>query len=171
MAQKGVEKRLLKIKDILENEKDIFNYYGNKKASILIVSWGSTKGALLEAIRDSDKYAYLQIKMLWPLNKEIGKIINAFKTKILVENNATGQLGRLLRSELAINFDKTILKYDGRPFFAEEIRKELSIFRQRRIPIDIGTIINDQFKVKNSADLVSGVSGFCDLYRPPASDN
>ena len=51
--------------------------------------------------------------MLWPLNKEIGKIINAFKTKILVENNATGQLGRLLRSELAINFDKTILKYDG----------------------------------------------------------
>ncbi|MEK7527537.1 MAG: 2-oxoacid:acceptor oxidoreductase family protein [Patescibacteria group bacterium] len=134
MAQKGVEKRLLKIKDILENEKDIFNYYGNKKASILIVSWGSTKGALLEAIRDSDKYAYLQIKMLWPLNKEIGKIINAFKTKILVENNATGQLGRLLRSELAINFDKTILKYDGRPFFAEEIRKELSIIPPKADP-------------------------------------
>ncbi len=89
------------------------------------MSWGSTKGAILQALRGRDDYAYLQVKTLWPINKEIGKIINGFETKILIENNATGQLGQLLRSQTNIEFDKTILKYDGRPFFPDELREEL----------------------------------------------
>lgn len=125
-AKVGVENRLSKAKNILENEKDFYKLYGNKKAGILLVSWGSTRGAILEAIKGNDNVAYLQIKLLWPINKKIGKIINSFKTKILVENNATAQLGRLLKSEMNIEFDKTILKYDGRPFFPNELKEELT---------------------------------------------
>jgi len=124
-AKKGVEKRLGKIKEILKNEDRVYNFYGQKTARNLIVSWGSTKGAILEAVRDNNDFAYLQIKMLWPLNKEIEKIINSFKTKILIENNATAQLGRLLKSEMKVEFNKTILKYDGRPFFPNELKEEL----------------------------------------------
>ena len=126
-AKKGVEKRIEKIEEILKYENEIYNFLGNNKANTLIVSWGSTKGAILEAIRGNNKMAYLQIKMLWPINKDLEKIINSFKTKILIENNATAQLGRLLKSEMNIEFDKTILKYDGRPFFPDELRMELKI--------------------------------------------
>jgi 2-oxoglutarate ferredoxin oxidoreductase subunit alpha len=126
-AKSGVEKRLKKAKEILKYEDNFFKLYGQISASNLLVSWGSTKGVILEAIRDNNDFAYLQIKMLWPLNNKIEKIINSFKTKILVENNATAQLGRLLKSEFKIEFDKTILKYDGRPFFPNELKEELKI--------------------------------------------
>jgi 2-oxoglutarate ferredoxin oxidoreductase subunit alpha len=130
VAKEGVEKRQNVLNEILKNENGVFNFYGQKTAKSLIVSWGSTKGAILEAIKDNDKYAYLQIKRLWPLNKSMGKIINSFKTKILIENNATAQLGRLLRSEMAVDFDKTILKYDGRPFFPEELKEKIKKFHE-----------------------------------------
>jgi 2-oxoglutarate/2-oxoacid ferredoxin oxidoreductase subunit alpha len=127
VAKKEVDKRVAKGGKIVEEAEDVVNFYGSKSATKLIVSWGSTKGAILEALRGREDFAFLQVKMLWPINKAIGKIINSFKNKILIENNATAQLGRLLKSEMSIEFDKTILKYDGRPFFAEEIKNKLKI--------------------------------------------
>jgi len=123
-AKVGMEKRLNKIEMIKKDTPKVL-LLGSKKAKKLIVSWGSTKGAILEAIRGQEDYAYLQVKTLWPIDAEIGIIINGFETKILVENNATGQLGQLLKSQMNISFDKTILKYDGRPFFPHELREEL----------------------------------------------
>jgi len=79
----------------------------------------------LEALSGKEDYAFLQIISLWPLNKDIGVVINSFKEKILVENNATGQLGKLLKMETGVEFDRTILKYDGRPFFPNELKEEL----------------------------------------------
>lgn len=123
-AKLGMEKRLNKLEEIKKDAPKVL-LLGGKNANKLIVSWGSTKGAILEALRGSDEYAYLQIKTVWPIDKEIGKIIDGFETKILIENNATGQLGQLLKSQMNIEFDKKILKYDGRPFFPEELREEL----------------------------------------------
>jgi 2-oxoglutarate ferredoxin oxidoreductase subunit alpha len=39
-----------------------------------------------------------------------------------VENNATGQLVRLIKAH-GIDVDDTILKYDGRPFTLDELEK------------------------------------------------
>ena len=36
------------------------------------------------------------------------------------------QLEMLLKSKMDVNFDKKILKYDGRPFFVEEIMEALN---------------------------------------------
>ena len=126
LAKRGMEKRLEKIKLIKKDSPKVM-LLGSLSAKKLLISWGSTKGAILEALRGNDEYAYLQVKTLWPINKEIERIINGFEIKILVENNATGQLGQLLKSQMTINFDKTILKYDGRPFFPDELIKELKI--------------------------------------------
>lgn len=123
-AKKGMEKRLAKLELIKKDSPKIL-LLGSKKATKLIISWGSTKGAILEALRDSDEYAYLQIKTVWPIDKEIEKIINGYQTKILIENNATGQLGQLLKSQMNVTFDKKILKYNGRPFFPEELKEAL----------------------------------------------
>jgi 2-oxoglutarate ferredoxin oxidoreductase subunit alpha len=43
------------------------------------------------------------------------------KRYILVENNSTGQFGKLLQMETGISIDEKVLKYDGRPFYPEEI--------------------------------------------------
>ena len=46
---------------------------------------------------------------------------------ILIEQNVTGQLGRLLREKTGIKIDKEnrILKYDTRPFYSDDLRKEI----------------------------------------------
>jgi len=123
-AKIGMENRLAKLELIKKDSPKVL-LLGSKNAKKLIVSWGSTKGAILEALRGQNDYAYLQVKTMWPIDKEIGKIINAYETKILIENNATGQLGQLLKSQMSITFDKTILKYNGRPFFPNEIKEAL----------------------------------------------
>ena len=120
--------RLSKVEKILEAMPKV-NLYGSDRAKKLIVSWGSTKGAILEALKEMENkedYAFLQIKGMWPLDPKISQIINAFKEKILVENNATAQLETLLKSQMTIGFTKKILKYDGRPFFPEEIKEALN---------------------------------------------
>jgi len=123
-AKKGMESRLNKLELIKKDSPKVL-LLGSRKAKKLIVSWGSTKGAILEALKGQDDYAYLQIKTIWPIDAEISKIINAYETKILIENNATGQLGQLLKSQMSISFDKKILKYNGRPFFPDELKEAL----------------------------------------------
>jgi len=48
------------------------------------------------------------------------------KNILLVENNKTGQLGDLIRQETGIEIKNKFLKYDGRPFFREEVVEEIN---------------------------------------------
>jgi 2-oxoglutarate ferredoxin oxidoreductase subunit alpha len=54
------------------------------------------------------------------------KFLKNFNKLVLVENNAVGQFGQLLRQETGIEIEKKILKYDGRPFWSDEIIQRLS---------------------------------------------
>ncbi|HOF79133.1 MAG TPA: hypothetical protein PLA45_02155, partial [Candidatus Dojkabacteria bacterium] len=42
-----------------------------------------------------------------------------------IENNQTGQLAEMLKEKTGYPFKKRILKYDGRPFFVEDILEYL----------------------------------------------
>ena len=77
-------------------------------------------------MKNKEDFAFLQIRGMWPIDPKIGQIINAFKERILVENNASGQLEQLLKSQMTVDFEKRILKYDGRPFFPEELKEALN---------------------------------------------
>ena len=104
------------------------NLYASPQAKKLVVCWGSVKGAVLEAMKtmkNKEEWAVLQMVSLWPLEENLEKIINSFSERILIENNAFGQLGQLLKSVMKVDFEKRILKYDGRPFFPEEIKEAL----------------------------------------------
>lgn len=100
-------------------------FYGNSQAKKLIISWGSTKGPILEAIKNRPEFAFLQLKTLWPINPEIKHLISPFKEVVVIENNANSQLTTLLKSQFDFNPGQTILKFDGRPLFPEEIIKQL----------------------------------------------
>jgi 2-oxoglutarate ferredoxin oxidoreductase subunit alpha len=103
-------------------------FYGSPQADKLIVSWGSTKSTILETLKllNDETYAFLQIKSLWPINPELELLIQPFKNVIVVENNAQNQLTQLLKSQFDFHPTQTILKFDGRPFFPEELVKELT---------------------------------------------
>jgi len=122
-SEKMFQKRMLKIKTALKICPKA-NFFGSKKAKKLILSWGSPKGAILEALKlmdNKDDFAFLQLKTLWPINPEIQTIINAFKEVIVIENNGTNQLATVLKSQFDFNPKRIINKNNGRPFFPEEI--------------------------------------------------
>ncbi len=100
--------------------------FGAKKPDILLVGWGSTKGPVLdalEALGDAAKtVGYLHYTFLWPLRTELFEQLAAAAGQVvLVEGNATGQLGQLLMQECGVCIPRRILKYDGRPFFVDEM--------------------------------------------------
>ncbi|HOF50463.1 MAG TPA: 2-oxoacid:acceptor oxidoreductase subunit alpha [Candidatus Colwellbacteria bacterium] len=96
------------------------------KGKNLIVGWGSTKGAVIDALKRLPGYSFLQISYVAPFPaREVEKIISKAKRTILLENNSTGLLGRIIREETGIEIKEKLLKNNGRPFTAEEIAKRL----------------------------------------------
>jgi 2-oxoglutarate/2-oxoacid ferredoxin oxidoreductase subunit alpha len=125
---KMADKRMKKMETAIKiSPKPLF--FGSDKAKKLIISWGSLKGPILEALesmKNKDDYMFLQIRTLWPINPDLRILIEKFKEIIVIENNQTSQVAQILKSQFNFNPTKTILKYDGRPFFPEEIVKKLS---------------------------------------------
>ncbi len=91
----------------------------------VVVSWGSTKGAILDAIKDLD-VEFLHVKYLEPFSDGIKENLLR-KNIILVENSSTGQLAGVISKHtgMFIQDKNKILRYDGRPFLADELRKEI----------------------------------------------
>lgn len=119
------EKRMRKLstikKEIAEKNVETTKFYGSEQAEATILSWGSTKGVIREAMKllaeAGKSVSFLQIIYLHPFPKEkVEALLNKAKKTIIIENNATSQLSSLLRDHLLRNVDHKILKYDGRPF-------------------------------------------------------
>lgn len=96
----------------------------------LVLCWGSTFGVCLDAVRrlqqQGRSVSLLHFKQVWPLNGEKLKAqLAPYQNLIMVENNATGQMARLLHAETSIGVPHKILKYDGKPFLLEELLEEL----------------------------------------------
>jgi 2-oxoglutarate ferredoxin oxidoreductase subunit alpha len=126
LTQKGAERRIKKYEDIKEevNKFEMIKIHGKKNSKNLIIGWGSTKGVILDAIKDLD-YKFLQVLYMKPISDEIKKEIQKARKVILIENNVTGQLGRLIREKTGISIKNRILKYDGRPFRSDELMQEI----------------------------------------------
>jgi 2-oxoglutarate ferredoxin oxidoreductase subunit alpha len=126
LTKRGAEKRLMK-SIAIENElrkKRTVKTYGNPMSQTVLITWGSTKGAVAE-IADEHGLSviqplYLNPLPVWELEKHLSK---AGKT-ICVEANSTGQLARWMKYH-GFRIDKTILKYDGRPFTTDYLEEKI----------------------------------------------
>ncbi|MGD9038292.1 MAG: 2-oxoacid:acceptor oxidoreductase subunit alpha [Desulfobacteraceae bacterium] len=107
---------------------------GDQRADLLLVGWGSTYGPMAEAVQllnaDGVPVRGLHLGELWPFPGEsVSKTFKSVKKWVVVENNYTGQLARLIQMELQQKPDALITKYTGRPFMPAEIadafRKEV----------------------------------------------
>lgn len=115
------EKRLRKMRFIEEEVKKLspFSIYGS--GDNLILGWGSTKGAILDALRYVKDYKFIQISYLSPFPKWIKKELENAKSITIVENNASSCLSRVIAENTGIIVERKILKYDGRPFTPKDI--------------------------------------------------
>jgi 2-oxoglutarate/2-oxoacid ferredoxin oxidoreductase subunit alpha len=118
---KRMEKEITAANQIPADKK--FQLIGNPNAPTTIVSWGSNKGAIQDALEQlKSEGVDANIKLLWPFPaKEVTEILNKAKTKIHVEMNYTAQLAHLVRQETGIKMDHFILKFNGRPMTQDEI--------------------------------------------------
>ncbi|MBI4174009.1 MAG: 2-oxoacid:acceptor oxidoreductase subunit alpha, partial [Candidatus Aenigmarchaeota archaeon] len=99
---------------------------GDHDADITIISWGSTKGPILEAMKllkeDGIKANFLQVVYVSPLPaKGISDVINNSKATVIIEGNKTAQLCGVIKEQTGLDIDHKILKYDGRPFSPQDI--------------------------------------------------
>ena len=112
-------------------------FYGSENYDTLFVSWGSTYGALKEAVDElnhkGEKVAMLAFSDVFPIAKDVlDPFLKPNVKHINVEGNAMNQFGMLLRMETGHLFQHAINKYDGRPFTAAYIVKEYEVIKHDR---------------------------------------
>ncbi|MDD5127938.1 MAG: 2-oxoacid:acceptor oxidoreductase subunit alpha, partial [Dehalococcoidales bacterium] len=106
-----------------------------KKTEFNLIGWGSTCGAIEEAVRllkeDGVAANHVHFSEIWPFPAEAtaAALGNGAKS-VVVESNATAQMAHLIRRETGIKVDGNILRYDGRPispqYIIDHLKKEVS---------------------------------------------
>jgi 2-oxoglutarate ferredoxin oxidoreductase subunit alpha len=124
-----VEKRLRKGKSI-SSQVIPPEIQGEEEPDVLLVSWGSSKGAVQEAASilrsNGEKVATLHFSQVWPLVPEqFMEHLEKAQEVVSVEGNAFSQLARLIRRETGFHIKKKVLRYDGLPLTPELTLQEL----------------------------------------------
>lgn len=134
IRRKGMEKRMRKMDGLLA-ELPAPVLEGPAQADVTLVSWGSSRGVVKEAIEllsDSGLSAnHLHIKYLVPFHAaQVTEILSHCKKKISVEANFTSQIAKFIRMETGVAMDGHVTKYDGEPlepaYIAEHVKRILA---------------------------------------------
>ncbi|NYZ77153.1 2-oxoacid:acceptor oxidoreductase subunit alpha [Candidatus Micrarchaeota archaeon] len=128
MRKAQVDKRARKT-DYLLKDIPLPGIYGDKNADVTLVAWGSMKLPAIEALQllkeDGIKANLVHLKCVFPLDaKKVCSLLGMAKHTIMLENNSTGQFAGMLKEYCGWEPDFLLLKYTGRPFYAEEIADE-----------------------------------------------
>lgn len=147
MMDKRMKKLDLALEKIAENDKAVCYDFESDSKNV-VISWGSTKGAILEALEklseEGSKLRFIQVRLLHPFPTEtVKKFLMDAKLIIDVEMNYSSQLGSLVQQNTGREIDYKIVKYNGRPMSTTEIyialKSILSGNNERRIVLDGGT--------------------------------
>ena len=118
------ELRAAKIKAI-EEDIDPLEWRGDDDASVLVVGWGGTYGAIGAACRSlrlsGKKIAHAHIRHLSPFPRNTEEVLRRFDKVIVPELNM-GQLSKLIRAEFLIDA-QSITKMQGQPFRSNELEQ------------------------------------------------
>jgi 2-oxoglutarate/2-oxoacid ferredoxin oxidoreductase subunit alpha len=123
-----IKKRLHKIDDAWKYPMAL-ERFGDENPDVLVVTWGSTKGPVKEAVtaalKEGKKVGYVVPKILNPLPVTgFLDIIEKCPEVIVAEMNYTGQLEGLLRKKLAKDFHR-LNKVQGSPVTWLEIKEKI----------------------------------------------
>jgi 2-oxoglutarate ferredoxin oxidoreductase subunit alpha len=132
IREQQVEKRARKLelaaREIPAEEK--LAVYGEPQAAFTIVSWGSNKGAIVEALgrmaTAGIEARLIQVRLLWPFpREELAPLLEGARPLVVVESNHSGQFAQLLCGQTARECDHLVVKYNGRPMTCSELAEAL----------------------------------------------
>ena len=110
--------------------------FGDENADLLLVGWGSTYGAIMEATEElvarGFKVACTQVRHINPLPDGFGERLRAFNQVLVLENNL-GQFWMKLRAEYLLDLKK-LCKVQGTPFNVNEITAHVEAMLNRSNP-------------------------------------
>lgn len=126
IAKSQLDKRLRKLGNLASYLPQT-TLYGPASADITFVCWGSTKLVMQQVIttlnlEKPDTANFIQLGALEPFNGAFFMhLVKDCKRVIMVEGNATRQAEALIRQSTSYEFNERLNRYDGRPFYYEDI--------------------------------------------------
>lgn len=105
---------------------------GPAGAPIAVLGWGSTRGAIDEALDlvarrrpDLPVPARIHFTFVNPLPDGLAEFLGSHRNLVLVENNESGHLGKLIRMETGVDCGRPVLRHDGMPFAVPDLARVL----------------------------------------------
>lgn len=126
LSQRMPEKRMKKM-EALAGEILAPGFSGEKEYKILLICWGSTYHTVQEAVELASRgdLGLLHFSQLWPLPADLDGYFQQADEILVVEENLTGQFAGLLQQFFPGHRFESMLKYNGRHFYVEEILAKL----------------------------------------------
>lgn len=131
MAHMQIEKRLKKQQTLLSAlpEPEIYDNgvaADRATAQVNFIGWGSSLGVMRDTLKvlaeQNIRAEYLHVKYMWPLRTErIESYLGENPETVILESNHNSQLAMLIKMETGLSIKNKLLKWDGRPFFIEDI--------------------------------------------------
>ena len=138
-----MDKRMNKLDIALEeipNEDKAIAFGNNEDQDVLsVLSWGSTKGSILDALnqlnREGEKMRFIQLRLLHPFPASLLEtLIRGSKILVDIEMNYSAQLASMIEQHLKRKIDYTVVKYNGRPMSSSEIYNALKLITSGNAP-------------------------------------
>jgi 2-oxoglutarate ferredoxin oxidoreductase subunit alpha len=126
--EKMVRLRAAKVEAIAQDIPEVVPA-GEPDGDLLIVSWGSTYGAITAALRalqaagNTHRIGHVHLRHLNPFPKNLGEVLKRYK-KVLVPEMNMGQLLQVLRAKYLVDA-QGYNKIQGRPFMVAEIEAKI----------------------------------------------
>ena len=135
--QKMVKLRAQKVQNVTQDIPSTC-VHGSPDGDLLVLGWGSTKGAIEEAVERSRQMPGVRVgsvvlRHVWPLPADLGDVLDRFDHVLVPELN-NGQLIRVLRDQYRRPFTP-LNKIQSRPFRAEEILEEIEALLGETTPV------------------------------------
>ncbi len=108
--------------------------FGEKEGDFLIVSWGTTRGAIEEAViklkAEGVSVSSLQLKIVYPFPAMLKEIFSKFKNIVTVERaygdeKKSSPITMLLRNETLVDVKAIIAEATGRPVTPNEVKAKI----------------------------------------------
>jgi len=164
MMEKRLGKLQLAAREIPDEKK--FRLFGPakgpKKTPVLIVGWGSSKGAILDALERIDpqhqNYSFLQLRLLRPFPAQrVREILQGAAKVISFDGNYSGQIADLIRAETGFSVHHRVVKFDGRPFSEDEIVVAIEkavADRAERLIVSEGKVVPPEYGLQQFNEMV-----------------
>lgn len=127
VRNRQMTKRMTKFQTCTTEDMTAPKLYGPGEAKITLVSWGSNKGAILEALQELPEVNFLHITWMNPFPVQAVKAqLDKAHYLINIECNYSAQMGQWIRQQTGVEILDNLLKFDGRPIYPEEIIEKVS---------------------------------------------